>query len=323
MKALIPVLIIIIAGLAIWVLARGKITTAPPAIPSALPSGISPDEEKAKKAAEIAAKALYDARTAVYEKQIAEQAAKVRDFEQQLASLQAAAILKPGDLDVRAETEATETEAAVERKKLEATWQADLEFKVGKMHEAEQATIVAYSAYAAAMAKVSKWLNEADKANIGIQATNRYLQTTTDKVLWDKFLIQFNQYVANYRLYQGEAQKAKLAAVATHSQAVLAISKADDLVGDVLSRVRDLQNLGILLSLAGRVDSIAKATRTKLAEIEQKLADNPSTIIVPTYSIPPIPPAPTPVTAPALMPPTTVVLAPSIYEAYKPGVEAY
>lgn len=54
-------------------------------------------------------------------------------------------------------------------------------------------------------------------------------------------------------------------------EAVRAISHADDTAERVLTITADIRLLGILLALAGRLDSIARATREKLAELERKL----------------------------------------------------
>ena len=187
------------------------------------------------------------------------------------------------------------------------------------MRTAEAAARSAMDAYRSAMSKVAYYIKQMGVHESALITYNNLLKSLPSSLgfwqaheppeEWKRALANFNNEVAWVKHFETKAKDAKVAAVATHSFAVLAVSKADDAINNVFALTRDLQNLGILLDLARRTDAIAGATRTKLAEFEKRLADDPSKVIIPVWTIPALPPEPTVVAPPALAPPTAIGMA--------------
>lgn len=234
---------------------------------------LSKDEAEALLAKEKADVALLAAQQAEADARIDEQARKVAEDEANLAALQAAAIAKATEETKRAAEEA-EVQARIDRIELERRWTQALDTAETSMLTAKSAAITTTTTYLTQQEKVTIWL----KRIVIQKASVEYFQTRFDTApwytpIWDKNKMEAD--LTNARTILSSLQTRSVAevnkAANLRSTAVATIAKADSCIERVLTIIADIRLLGILLSLANRVDSIAQATRNKLTELEEKI----------------------------------------------------
>ena len=278
MNIILIIALVIAGAAAIWLFIGDKvradmdkeISVAADAIP-----GVTREEAIAKAAAEAAAAEVKIAQEVERRALVEEQASIVRQLEGRLRDLEMAAIIAPLDPAIIKETEEVEARAAVERAELELRWKDALGRAEVAMVRAEEAAIVATGAYATAWAKVVYWTNQLAKNRrqneVLLQIRANIAPEDLTLVLAKSFEAQALTLFENMERYKRELELARNRAATVRTEVVSAINSANLTIERVLTIIADIRLLGILLALAGRVDGIAKAIRTKLAELEARL----------------------------------------------------
>lgn len=261
----------------------------------------TPEEIITQGAVNTTKEALEDAHQAEIRAGLDQNAVAVREYERVLAEVQAQAILDAATRSAAELAAQKEAEAQEARARLEAQWNlalgnAQSATETAKL-AAEDAWIayqLAFGKYHAAVRNVDIWVADVsifskrlDTAEAELRAfISRYAlgETWSWLPIWkedDKRDLetkvasaeaQLKDSKANLEKWRNLAAKAHNVASRCKSDAVHAISNANDCIERVLTITADIRLLGILLSLCDRADAIAKATRTKLGELESKMS---------------------------------------------------
>ena len=247
--------------------------------------GVTREEAIAEAAAEAAAEELKKAQEAERQALVAEQADIVRALETRLKSLESAAILQPTDPGIIKETEEAEARAEAERAELEKRWTEALNRAEVAMIRAEEAAIVASGAHLRAKRNIGIWELDVTQLERALVEAERFLaqeqvvgigkrkigEVWYTREEYEAFKRKRDILATTLATSRRSLEAARNAEIRTKTDAYSAISSANLAVERVLTIIADLRLLGILLALASRVDGIAKATRTKLAELEAKM----------------------------------------------------
>lgn len=234
---------------------------------------LTDEEARALAAAELAAEALRIAQEAERQALLEEQAKKLRLLEEELAAAQARAILLATEEAAR-EAAAIEAAARAERLEFERRSRQALSIVEAELVVIREAAVVAANAYVVAKGKADNlW---------GYVQTQQHSVARQQKVVnelgfwttyWtrDREEKELASRKTSLVYLQGQYSKAVDAAAITRTAAAKTVSDANDCIERALTLIADIRLAGILFALCGRVDSIAKATRTKVAELEAKL----------------------------------------------------
>lgn len=270
--------IIAAAGIGIYFLTKNKVIYKAAKYKQAANPSLTEAEAIAEAAREAAEAALLAAQQAEWRAKVAEQAALVREQENILAGAQARAILE-ATAAAAAKAAQEEAIAAATRAELERREAVALKDMETQMSTALNAAQVATAAAAAADNIALQWQNivHTAQANIATAEGELYTLMQRPRLFGIKLPGEaaLQQTIANYKVTLALAisrfNDAEMAATKTRGDAILAVSKADDCVERVLSTIGDIRVLGIVVALCDRVDSIAKATRVKIAELQAML----------------------------------------------------
>lgn len=285
MHIIVLVVIVILAGLALFFLLRSR---ARADVDAAIDErseeyerqGIDEDEARAKAAYEEALEALRRAQDAERQAMVEEQAERVRALEERLRQLQTAAILQPLDPIIIRDTEEAEAQAIIERRELMRRWTLALTSAETELVKADEAATVATTAYQSAVRKVKYW--EADIKRLEEELTTIRIVSpiyepapdiprTPEEAL--AIATRFHTVTTQLETSKRSLEVARHTEMRTKTDAYNAISSANLCVERVLTIIADVRLLGILLTLANRVDGVAIATRTKLAVLEARLEE--------------------------------------------------
>lgn len=249
----------------------------------------TPEELITQGAVDTTKEALLDAQMAEMQAQLDQNAAAVRAYEKVLAEVQAQAILDAATESAAELAAQKEAEAQEARARLEAQWNLALANAQSATETAELAAEDAWSAYRDAFSKYRQVVSAIEIWRVDLrQAEAQVLKYTGELLVVTIGITAEEAAVTAKKLTSAEARvvtaEAKLKQlrdlmVQTHnvasrckSDAVHTISNANDCIERVLTITADIRLLGILLSLCDRADAIARATRTKLGELESKMS---------------------------------------------------
>ncbi len=252
-------------------------------------------------AVETTKESLLEAQLAEILAQVDQNAVAVREYEKSLAEVQAKAILDVSTGSYSEIAKQREAEAQEARARLEAQWNISLSTAQSATETAKPAADDAWAAYSDAYSKyfptvrnVDIWVKDVALASQKLEAAKQELLEFdqqysllggwTWRPIWEEdtrrdLVVKVASAEAWLKDSKASLAKWRDLRVATHnvasrckSDAVHAISNANDCIERVLTITADIRLLGILLSLCDRADAIARATRTKLGELESKMS---------------------------------------------------
>jgi len=234
------------------------------------------EEVNSEAAAAVSANALASLRNKEQEAYLAKLAAEVKQMEASLEILERDAMNIVGvNPAAAAETErrATELEASARaaRANLEKEWEIDLNQAISCMNTAKNAAVLAVAAYESAKQAVVNYEQQAEKWRNSVQVANNVLQRQTSTAAREAAEKALYEARAHYDEAMRQASLARITMNSVGINAQATIGNANDAVGDVISLTRALQNLGILLALANRTDTLANSTRDQIRKLEAKL----------------------------------------------------
>ena len=260
----------------------------------------TPEEIITSGAVNTTKEALLEAQLAEFQAQLDQNAVAVRDYEKVLAEVQAQAILDAATASYSEIAAQREAEAREARARLEAQWNIALSTAQSAMERAKLAADDAWAAYSDAYSKYFPTVRNVEIWILDVARLKRQLEEVEAILAQDKVVgitkIQIGGVSYTYTEYEALKQRRNVLEdqlwdsmrnldkwrdlrVSTHnvasrckSDAVHAISNANDCIERVLTITADIRLLGILLSLCDRADSIASATRTKLGQLESKMS---------------------------------------------------
>lgn len=235
--------------------------------------GFTPDEGKAKAAYDEALEALKRAQEAEDRALVQEQADIVRMLEERLKALQTSLILQPDDPALQREAEEAEARAIEDRRELERRWTEALTITERELAIANKDVAASTEAYESARAKVAYWENRVAMYKNFVMQAQRMLGIVTIAELRRDWETKLALYRAYLKKYEGNVVAAKNTATAVRAELIGTVATANLVVEAALRTIADIRLLGILMALANRVDGIAKATRTKLRELEVRLKE--------------------------------------------------
>ncbi len=244
---------------------------------------LTDEEATAAAAAALAAEALLAAQQTELQHLLDELAAAVERAENELAAAEGAAILNPEDVAAQEAAAQAEAQAEADRKELELQWTKSLNDAQAELVTAQKAAEVATGAYLSAKRNVGIWetaLEQDEKrlidarikfgVSVYIPPTEWWLSAT------DEERAALTRLMTNLEIFIIPDDKANIGKwrqieSRTSDHAIAAITAANLVVERVLTITADVRLLGILLSLARRTDTLAIATRTKLAELQARI----------------------------------------------------
>lgn len=261
----------------------------------------TPEELITQGAVDTTKEALIEAQQAEISAELDQNAVAVRDYENVLAETQEQSILEPTTPSYSEIAAQKEAEAQEARARLEAQWNKALAFAQDAMTRAKLAADDAWAAYSTAFGKyraatrnIDIWVADVALFSQRLEAAKQELSEFdlhyslgggwTWRPIWkeddrrdlvDKVnsaQAELNNSETNLEKWRNLAAEAHNVASRCKSDAVHAISNANDTVERVLTITADIRLLGILLSLCDRVDVIARATRTKLGQLESQMS---------------------------------------------------
>lgn len=228
-------------------------------------------EARAEAAEEAAAAALARAQQAEAIALIQEQAEKLRMMEETLALIQQTGILTP-TAETMAQAAEAEEETRLQRIELERRWKEALGTAEVAMAGAKEAAVIAVDAYTGARVIANRWLTMMARPQERIKKIEAEMTGQISHMLRLKLSKELTDNKRILEAWEAQYDKAKNEATRCKTSAVGAVSHANDCVERALTITADLRLLGLLLTLAGRLDTIAYATRTKIRELEGRLA---------------------------------------------------
>ena len=249
----------------------------------------TPEELITQGAVDTTIEALEEAHQAEIQALLDQNAVAVRDYERVLAETQAQAILDAATESAAELAAQKEAEAQEARARLEAQWNLALGKAQSATERAKLAAEDAWSAYSDAYSKYIQAVRAEEIWRLDLKQAEAQVLKYTGQILTITIGITSEEAAAHAaslmaaraRVVTAETnlEKWRDLMVRTHnvasrckSDAVHAISNANDCIERVLTITADIRLLGILLSLCDRADAIARATRTKLGELESKMS---------------------------------------------------
>lgn len=268
------VVVSVVVGILIYFLARSKTATAIHDRAEELQfydHSLTDLEATAEAAEQVGAEALATGQQAEAIALIQEQAEKLRMMEETLAHIQQTGILTP-TAETLAQAQAAEEATRLERIELERRWTEALNTAEVAMLRAKEAAVIAVGAYSTARGRANQQLALVESQQQAIKKIEAEMAGRISHMLRLKLYKERTGMGAVLNSLEAQYAKAKDEATRCKTSAVGAVSHANDCVERALTITADLRLLGLLLTLAGRLDTIAYATRTKIKELEGRLA---------------------------------------------------
>ncbi|KKN03029.1 hypothetical protein LCGC14_1111800 [marine sediment metagenome] len=188
----------------------------------------------------------------------------------------------PQESDAARRAGEAELLAVQQRKQLEARWTKAINDGTAEMKRTEANANRAAAAFDVARGKVDALIRKLNSQANGIKVLNAALQQVPPLPFWqavaglkntrrDNYIAQINNLKIQWEATKILIQKQKTAAGFVRSDALDAVGFAFDAIEVVLRMTSDLAIIKYVNALANRTDMLARATRTKLGELENRL----------------------------------------------------